>query len=342
MKRLKDVALLAGVSEGTASLALNNKPGVNAKTQERVLKAAQEIGYTPNTIARGLARRKSNNIGLVVTDIENPFFGSVIRFIDENLRDRGYNLTLSLSNDLLELEDASLLRFISDRVDGVLVVPTVKRREDFAIFESLSTHKIPYVFVTSFYPAFDSDVVMADLEEGAYILTKYLLDLGHRDIMFFTTEVRDVLPSKIRMNGYLKAFKEAGIEPCKDAIVGCHKPDFFYGYSNAKKVLQTRKPDAIMGINDILALGVKKAAMESGYNIPQDISVAGFDDVIFSSISQTPITTVRQDIPAMCFEAVQTLINLIKGGQRHKHHTFMPVELIVRKSTGKASVEGKL
>ena len=336
MKKLKDVALLAGVSEGTASLALNNKPGVNAKTQEKVLRAAREIGYTPNTKARGLARQKSNTIGLVVTDIENPFFGSVVRFIDENLRERGYNLTLSLSNDQLDLEDASLLRFMSDRVDGVMIVPTVKHRDDFAIFNSLSAHKIPYVFVTSFYPAFNSHVVMADLREGAYLLTKYLLDLGHRNIFFFTTEDLDVFPSKIRIDGYLKAFQEAGLTPDQDMVIGCHKPDFFYGYSNAKKILQEQTPDAIMAINDILALGIKKAVIESGYMIPQDISIAGFDDVIFSSISQTPITTVRQDIASICLEAVQTLINLIENEQQQYYHTLIPVELIVRRSTGKA------
>lgn len=336
MKKLKDVAQLAGVSKGTASLALNNKPGVNAETRKKVLKAAETLEYTPNTIARGLVMQKSHTIGLVVTDIENPYFGGVTRCIAEYTRNKGYNLILSVSNDILDLEEEILFNFISNRVDGVIIVPVLTElRKDFSVFHALTRYKIPYVFTTSFYPGFEAPVVMADLEEGSYRMTRYLLELGHRDIRLFTTEYPEVIPSKLRINGYLQAFHEAQLTPRPEFLIRCNRPNFFNGYLNAKRLLTDERPDAIMAINDILALGIKKAAMELGYSIPADLSIAGYDDVIFSSISQTSLTTVRQKIPEICSETVRTLMSLIQNNcQTPPQHTLISTELIVRKSTG--------
>ena len=336
MKTLKDVAELAGVSKGTASLALNNRPGVNAETRQKVLRAAETLEYAPNTIARGLVMQKSHTIGLVVTDIENPYFGSVTRCIDEHIRHKGYKLILSVSNDMLDLEEEILFTFIRHRVDGVIIVPVLTElRQDFAVFESLTRYKIPYVLTTSFYPGLESHVVMADLKEGAYCMTKYLLDLGHRNILMFTTSDPDVIPSKLRIDGYVKAFHDAKLTPRQEFIVRCDRPNFFNGYSNAKRILHEERPDAIIAINDTLALGIKKAAIELGLVIPDDLSIAGYDDVIFSSISQTPLTTVRQNIPEICSETVRTLMSLIESNPHQPYQNILiPTELIVRRSTG--------
>jgi LacI family transcriptional regulator len=162
MIKLKDVARRARVSEATASLALNRKKGVNALTRDRVLKAAEVLGYTPNTIARGLATRRTHTIGLVVTDIENPFFGSVTRFVDEFVRERGYTLVLSVSNDELELEERIISYFIGKRVEGAIVIPTISLRQDFSCFANLQRHKIPLVQATTYYPGLESGCVMTD------------------------------------------------------------------------------------------------------------------------------------------------------------------------------------
>jgi LacI family transcriptional regulator len=233
--------------------------------------------------------------------------------------------------------DVYIVKFfvISNRVDGVIIVPILTElRKDFTVFKSLTRYKIPYVFATSFYPGLESHVVMADLEEGSYRMTKYLLDLGHRDILLFTTEDPEVIPSKLRIDGYLKAFHEAQISPHQEFIIRCNRPNFFNGHLNAKRILKEERPDAIMAINDILALGIEKAAMELGYTIPDDLSISGYDDVIFSSISQTPLTTVRQKIPEICSETVQTLMSLIENNSHKPQHILIPTELIVRKSTG--------
>ena len=313
MTKLKDVAKFAGVSEATASLVMNGRPGVNVKTREKVLAIAKQLAYTPNNIARGLAMRKTNTIGLVVTDIENPFFGNVTRCIDEETRTKGYNLILSVSNDDILLENEIIYNFIGKRVDGVIIIPTHMPRKDISYFEQLDKHEIPYVFSTTFYPGIKCDCVMTDLEEGSYQLTKYLIELGHRNIMFLASHYREVAISKLRIEGYTRAFKEAGLKFNEKLIVNCRRADFQSGYSTALEIFRLQKPDAVITINDIMALGAKRAVKESGCKIPDDVSIAGYDDVIFSSIYEIPLTTVRQNIAQICIETVNILIKKNEG-----------------------------
>ncbi|MBN1836672.1 MAG: LacI family DNA-binding transcriptional regulator [Spirochaetales bacterium] len=334
MVTLKDVAHRAGVSEGTASLALNRRPGVKEMTRRRVLAVAEEMGYSPNRIARSLAMRKTHTVGLVVTDIENPFFGSVTRFIHEYVRQAGYTLILSVSNDDSQLEDAILSTFISNRVEGAIIVPTVSFRQDFRPFEALRAHRIPVVFATASYPGYPADCVMTDLEEGSYRLTRYLIELGHRNILLLASYDLKMGQSALRVAGYQKAFSEIGIRPDPGAVVRCKHPDYYNGYSMTREVLKRGLPDAITAINDVLALGSRKALQEQGLRIPADISVAGYDDLIFSSLSQSPLTTVRQAIPQICRESVSLLMDRIHGDASPVRLVKIAPELIVRESTG--------
>jgi LacI family transcriptional regulator len=333
MVKLKDVAVRAGVSEGTASLVLNNKAGVNARTREKVLQAANSLGYHPNRIARGLATKKTSTIGLLITDIENPFFGSLTRYIDEHVKKEGYSLILSVSNNLLGMEEKIIFDFLGKRVDGLVLVPTLMNRTDFSCFRALENHKIPFVFSTAYYRGLESDCVMTDLREGSYRLTKYLLDLGHREIVLLTSPVGSSVPSQLRAEGYKRALRDSGLLFEESNIIECEKADYYNGYETAKGVLRKRKPDAITAINDIMALGAKEAALETGYSIPAEISVAGYDDVVFSRISELPLTTVKQDIARISEETVSKLMGRIRGESGPTGVKLISPELIVRKST---------
>ena len=334
MIKLKDVARRARVSEATASLALNRKKGVNAMTRDRVLKAAETLGYTPNTIARGLATRRTHTIGLVVTDIENPFFGSTTRFVDEFVRERGYTLVLSVSNDELELEERIISYFIGKRVEGAIVVPTISLRRDFSCFANLQRHKIPFVQATTYYPGLESGCVMTDLRKGSYQLGEYLLGLGHRDILFLASHDSTVPVSSLRIDGLQRAMTEANIPSDHLLVVECERASFSCGYATTLKALEQRKPDSIVAINDITALGAERAAREKGLSIPRDVSVCGYDDVIFSRISEMPLTTVKQDIKQICRKTVDTLFDMIKGNASAcKIYKILP-ELVIRESTG--------
>jgi LacI family transcriptional regulator len=335
VKTLKDVAKLANVSEGTASLVLNNRPGISGQTRKRVQEAAQILNYSPNNNARGLAMNRTHTLGLVVTDIENPFFGSFTRLLDDRIKKEGYSLILSVSNDNPEDEEKIILEFIGKRVDGVIIIPSYKPiKGTIKYIDKLTSHSIPFIFSTTYYPGYDAPYVMTDLEEGSHRLTRYLLDLGHRRIFLFASQDQEIIASKLRIDGFKRAFLESDQTFHEDFIIDCKKPDYHSGYSLMKELLNREKPDAVTTINDILALGAEKAILEKGLVIPDDISVAGYDDVIFSSISQIPLTTVRQDISRLCEETVNTLMDLIKKKAQPDGRKLISPELIVRKSTG--------
>jgi DNA-binding LacI/PurR family transcriptional regulator len=334
MIKLQDVARRAGVSMATASLVMNNRPGVNDNTRSRVWEAARELGYSPNNRARGLALRKTDTIGLIVTDIENPFFGSITRYINEYAREREFNLILAISNDDLDTEDRIIENFISERVEGVIIIPTLTPKTETDSFRQLEKHQIPYVFITSYYPGIACDCVMTDLEAGSRRLCSYLLSLGHRKIFILVSSDRNTIPSAARIRGCRQAFEEAGMVFHENWILECTRTDFRSGFEKASQVVSREKPDAIIAINDIMALGAKRALKEMGYHIPKDISVAGYDDVIFSSISEIPLTTVKQDIPAISREAVRILIDRINRKRRSAQLYTIEPELVVRSSTG--------
>ncbi len=336
MVTLKDVAKRAGVSAGTVSLVLNNKSGISHVTRQRVIEAVRQLKYTPNRIARGLVTKRTHTIGLVVTDIENPFFGSVTRYISDYLRESGYTVILSVSKDDFELEGAIVERFVGNRADGVIIVPTLLWAPSSAAYvDTLRRHEVPYVFCTSYYPPIAGDRIMANLEDGSYRLTRYLIEMGHREILLFTTQNKEVIPSALRIAGFARAFQEAGVPLHPDYIVPCRYPDSYHGYARTVEILKDRRPDAITAINDFLALGIIKAIWASGLSVPEDISVAGYDDVLFASTLRQPMTTVRQDVARICRETVHRLLDRINGDRQEPRHVYVPTELVVRETTGK-------
>lgn len=336
MVTMKDVARRAGVSAGTVSLVLNNKAGISRATRQRVIEAVHQLSYTPNRIARGLAMKRTHTIGLVVTDIENPFFGSVTRYITDYLRENGYTVILSVSKDDFELEGTIVERFVGNRADGVIIIPTLlKAPAEVGYMDTLRRHEVPYVFCTSYYPPIPADRIMADLEDGSYRLTRYLIELGHREILLFTTQNAEVIPSALRIAGFKRAFQEAGVPFRPDYVIPCRYPDSYHGYARTIETLRDRRPDAITAINDFLALGIIKAIWASGLSVPEDISVGGYDDVLFASTLRQPLTTVRQDVARICHETVHRLVDRIRGDTQPPRHVYVPTELVVRETTGR-------
>lgn len=337
MVKQEDVAALAQVSTATVSLVLNERPGVNAATRKRVQRAARTLGYTPNSIAQRLATRRSRTIGLVVTDIENPFFASTTKYVDAYTKAAGYGMVLEISNDDLRREERSIEDFIAQRVEGLVIVPTLRRlRVDFSVFDRLRSARIPYVLLTSYYPGHRSHCVMTDLEQGSYLVTRHLIRLGLQDIVLIALNDSRVVPAALRITGFQRALADTGCAFDEGMIIHCKEPNFASGYEKTQTLLKKRKPDAVMAINDISALGAIRAIGEAGYRVPDDIAVAGFDDVVFASISEVPLTTVRQNVPEMCQLAVQHLLSLLVVDDPFKvRPVFRSVRpnLIVRAST---------
>ncbi|MFP4302966.1 MAG: LacI family DNA-binding transcriptional regulator [Spirochaetaceae bacterium] len=336
MVKLKDVAQKAGVSEATASLVLNERPGVHRETRKKVFQAAEELGYTPNAIARNLATRRSRTIGLVVTDISNPFFGNLTKYVDQFVKERGYGLILSLSEDDLSKEDGILQDFVGKMVEGIIVVPTLSRPPREAVaFDRLRRLSVPFVFASSYYLGVQAECVMGDLAGGSYLLTRHLLQAGRRRIRFLSVEELEVVPVAERLRGIRKAMEEWGV-PVEDALVVPRpEPNYEAGYAGARELLRAGPPDAIMAMNDIMALGALRALLDEGCRVPDEVVVAGYDDLIYSQIAQVPLTTVRQNIEEIARRAVDRLFELMKGGSSDAPETpiLVQTELITRIST---------
>ena len=331
---LKDIAILAGVSESTVSLALNNKSVVSLKTRKRIKEIAEQVGYSPNAFAQSLARKRSNTMGLVVPDIENPYYGRLISCVDSYLTGMHYNLIVATSNDSLANECRIIDNFISERVEGVIIAPTSESTKTLDYISKLEMNHIKYVFVSAYYHGFPASHVMADLENGSFELVDYLIGLGHRRI-FFLVGRQDAIPTKMRVQGYVKAFKKHNLPVNKSRFVSCHHPNFEEAYVKMQSLLTSKKRiDAVITLNDIMALGALRCLLENGIRIPEQMSLAGYDNVIFSSIASIPITTVEQDIEGMAVAVVDMLLHTAEKEMNQEKSCLLKTKLIVRNSTG--------
>ncbi|NBI91382.1 LacI family transcriptional regulator [Lachnospiraceae bacterium] len=175
---------------------------------------------------------------------------------------------------------------------------------------------------------------MVNLESGSYQLIRYLLDMGHRDIYFLSSN-REMIPTATRINGYKRAFEEYGLQVDDGKFVDCNAVAFEQAFQMTEELVQSGKNiDAIVAMNDMMALGALRVLMNKGVRIPEEISLAGYDDVIFSNVAAIPLTTVRQDIFRLSRAAVDMLVRMIGGGQGNEHFMIEP-DLVVRKSTGR-------
>jgi LacI family transcriptional regulator len=328
---IKDVAKMANVSVATASLALNGKQGVNQETRSKVREAAKKLNYYPNHYARSLITQKSSTLGLIATDIKNPFFGHITDIIQRETEQRGYNLLLGISNDKITNEKKHVDEFIKRNVEGILVIPAIERYPDLSHLYDLKRLAIPFVFLTTAYRGIVADCVMTDLAKGSYELTKHLLQRGHRTI-YFILGYKDLLLSSMRLEGYIRAFSEMGLDYRNDWIIETY-PDFEHGYEITCEILKTKRPDAIITVNDILAMGVLKSLKDHRVKVPEDVSVAGYDDLLFSSIVETPLTTVQQPVKDICIQAVDILLDRIRGSREEFRTQLLAPKLIVRDST---------
>lgn len=338
MVTLEDVARKAGVSLATASYALNRNRKIKQETRDRVLKAAEELGYIPNGLARGLSGRRTKTIGLVIANISIPYFAAVAQHIEREVRKRGYSILFGISNDDIELETKIINNFRESRVDGIIVAPgsvsvSSVNEKHLKMYSDLNLNDMPYVFVNAVYPGLRASYVIPDLTEGTYKLTSYLLEKGYRKIVFFAGRIDDY-PSQKRYDGYSIAFKEHGIEPYENTIVECKEYSFEAAYRKAKEWIDSKKrlPDVFMLSNDEMGLGVLKALKEANINVPHDVALVGYDDIVFPQLTEVSLTTVRIPIKEMCIKAVDILISGIENDVGSIQQIFLEPELVVRDS----------
>lgn len=331
MATLRDVARRAGVSIATVSYVLNGTRSVSPEVEARVWEAVAALGYRPNRLARGLRRKRTHVLGLIVPDSANPFFAEIARGLEDLSFAHDYSLILCNSDGDPAKEQRYLGVLIEQQVDGIALVSARATPVHLTI---LQERGIPFVVVDRDLPGLEADCVLADNFQGGYLATRHLIDRGHRRIACITGP-SDLTPSADRVRGYQKAMEEAGIEPLELWI---HRGDFRAesGYHAARLFLSlppSIRPTAIFACNDLMAIGAMRAIGEAGLSIPQDIALVGFDDIVLASYVIPSLTTVAQPTYEMGRLAGELLLRRIQARGCPPARRLLPVRLIVRHST---------
>lgn len=329
---IKDVARAAGVGQATVSRVLNGSGPVGQETRERVLAACRALGYVPNGPARSLVNRATGTVGLIIPDITNPFFPAVTRGVEDAASQAGYTVFLCNTDNDSAMEETDVRKLRERCVDGIIFVGSQARRSR---LERLLQDGIPVVVTDREVSDLDADSVLVDNAAGASAAVSHLVELGHTRIAHAAGH-RETPTGQDRCTGYRSALEQAGL-PVDESLIVWGEFNVESGIRAGQVLLgRSPRPTAIFAANDMIALGVIRAAREAGLAVPQDLSVVGFDDIPMAALVSPPLTTVRQPAYEMGWLAMRMLLERIEGrvtggGRRH---LFRP-ELILRGSTRK-------
>jgi LacI family transcriptional regulator len=338
-----DVARRAGVSTATVSRVLAGQGRARPETRERVLVAARELGYRPSGVARSLRQRATRTIGLIVTDIENPFFPQLVRAVEDAARDLGYAILLCNADDDPERESGYLDLLVDRWVDGIVIAASSlggRHRE------WLADAPLPIVLVNSSEEALGLSTIASDNATGAAAAAGHLLSLGHRRFGVLTPPPRNV-DGPARLEGARLALAEGGV--AADAVTVAVGSAGVAGGQAATAEILAADPavTAIVAYNDLMAIGAMRAVRAAGRAVPSGVSVVGFDDVDLAAYVDPPLTTIAQATSEMGRWAVTRLAEELAAraairadGNGHEPlaaaHVVLPVSLRVRESTGPA------
>lgn len=333
---IHDVAAHAGVSRATVSRVLNNNPAVAAALRDRVLDAVQALGYQPNRAARHLRAQTSSVIGLIISDIQNPYFLSIIQAAEDVAYAHQMSLILCNSGEDPAKEQMYLRVMATERVAGLVMVPSLTRgTQSLARLKEMS---IPVVLLDRLMADVEMDAVKVDNERGAYEAVRHLIGLGYRRIAIITG-ILDLTTGRERYAGYQAALTAAGL-PQTPALVkfGNFKADS--GYHLTRELLLSQPPpDALFISNNMMTLGALRALRELHVRVPQQIALVGFDDMPWSGDLYSPLTAVSQPTYDLGAEAVNLLLRRLAEPGSPFRTVMLQTRLIVRESCGAASKE---
>lgn len=317
---IKDIAKISGVSVSTVSRVLNNHPDVSEDVRHKVMAVVEEYNYIPNNSARALGQSKSDNIGLIVRGISNPFYTSIIHEIEQDIEKAGYTLVMqqigSCDDELLAgamMERDKRLRgliFLGGRLDSTK--------------DQIAGIGVPFVNCSSnnAYGTLDADSyssVSIDDTQTAYEAVKELYKEGHRRIAVLLARPDDGSVSQIRYEGYVKALTEAGMAPDEDLIISVDSYNIADAYYGTKKWLEKGIAfDAIFAISDNLAMGAMRALREKGIDVPGQCSIVAIDGIEVSEYMAPALSTYCQPMKELGRTSVELLIDLIEKKGKHR------------------------
>ncbi len=342
-----DVAERAKVSTATVSRVLAGIGRARPETEARVLAAARELDYRPSGVARSLKRRTTETLGLIVTDIENPYFPELVRAVEDAARAEGYAILLCNAADDPEREAGYLELLVERRVDGLIIAASSLGGRH---AEWLAAAPLPVVLINTAAADVDLPSIHSDNRAGSQLAAQHLLDLGHRRFGYLMPPPRNV-DAPVRLAGVRDALADAGLDP--DSIAIAAGAPLVGGGEAAMLELLDRAPDvtAVLAYNDLMAIGALRAVRRRGGSVPGDVSVVGFDDVALAAYVDPPLTTLSQSTAEMGYWAVARLTERLRPRGRADYGldgadggagrgsgsalvVMLPVRLEVRGSTG--------
>lgn len=329
MASIKDVARLAGVSISTVSRVINGRGKTSKETREKVWRAVEALQYRPNLLARGLRSQKTRLLGLLVPDIDSPFFARLAKHIEEAAYQKGYNLILCNVGEDPKKERDYLEVLIQRQVEGI-IFPRVS--DESLLFRIPQLAKVPYVILDRTLEKEEAPTVKLDNVAAGMLAATHLLKLGHRKFACITGPLK-INVSRERLEGFLEALTQSGIPP-EDVFVveGDFKIDG--GRKGMEKVLSHLSPPfALFCMNDMMAFGAIQVAKERNWHIPEDISVVGLDNNPLCEVFSPPLTTVAQPFDQIARSGIALLCKLIEGKKVRKKSIAVPPYLVIRQST---------
>ncbi len=327
MVSIKDVAEAAGVSTATVSRVLSNGLHVRPEVRERVMAAVERLGYRPNLVARSLRSQQSNTIGLIVSDIRNPFFTSISRAVEDVAYEQGFSVFLCNTDENPEKEAIYLNLQRDENVAGVIFSPT---RQTLANFTAANLN-FPLVVIDRSLPDGDVDVVQLDNVDAGYRLTTHLIENGYQRIAALCGEMSTT--GIERRAGYEKALRAYGLAPPAEQVKYI-QPKIEAGYAATLKLLASAEPpDALFTTNSLLGAGALQAIRERDLTIPDDIALVTFDETTWASLVQPPITLIAQPTYEIGKTATELLLQRVANPNRPTRQVILKGQLLVRGSS---------
>ncbi|MFC6245048.1 LacI family DNA-binding transcriptional regulator [Flavobacterium psychroterrae] len=329
---IKDVALKAGVSIASVSYVLNNKidSRIGKDTIEKVKKAAEELNYRPNNVAKSLKTQRTHIIGLIVADIANPYFSQIARIIEDEANKIGYTLLIGSSDENAEKFESLINMFCDRQADGLIIAPVENTK---ACLQKLQKQKMPFVLIDRHFPEIEADTIQINNYDISYKVTEHLINNSYKNIhlVAYKTHLEHLLQ---RTQGFKDALKKQTSE--KNNILNINKDDIDQDINSGFEDLFKNskiKPDAVFFTSNKLAVSGLKKLMKLGLNIPQDVAIVAFDETEAYELFATPLTFVRQPLAAIGTTAVEILHNKITNQLAPLQHIVLNAELHIDQSS---------
>ncbi|MCM2474449.1 LacI family transcriptional regulator [Rhizobium sp. CG5] len=333
---LKDVAALAKVSRATAARALNSYGYVGDGTAEKVLKAAEQLGYRGNRLAQALRSGQLPIIGCVLGDIQNPFFAKIAHDVEFVAREDAHNLVIGSSEEQVEQEKSLLSSLQSLSIRGFIVAPTSSA--DSAHLQRLIDDGIPLVLIDRVVQDIDCDSVVVDNEGGARKAVEYLIGMGHRRIGLLQDDTR-IFTSQERLNGYRNALAANGIG-LDEHLISVSQSTVEHAIDVTIRMFSRKNPPtALFTVDSLMTQGALLAFRSMGISIPHEVSLIGFDDFNLATFTDPQITVVSQPVSELGFAAARLLMKRLAGKQSPPEHLSFETKLIVRGSVSRLAAK---